>query len=433
MKRIATTILVMLVLASVASGAMTYSASRFVDPTYSVYRNSADKILDPEYLFANEVEGYLEGTGVFPSLSILESTGATYYTKLQGGNQSANLTLTLPTAYAGSNGYVLSSTTGGVLSWIANAGTFAGGAITSDITMTDGEYIRPEGTTAAQTVALQAYDIDNTAWRNVLTADNHATVVPVVLGDSAASLAIASTAFTVSTAGAVSGVTTLAATDNISLANGKSLVSSTTTAQSASIKVYDNDTGPGYVNALSWTNGNAPAVVLGSANGTTVITTSDWGIDATGTATGIASMQFDSGTTIYCTNVVVSNAECKTLYSAPKVLVAAPGTHNFIDVVSVVLFYDYASAAFNTAANNLTVEYKTDASGPTATGTLSQTGFLDQTVDGVAKVLPVAVANQVVAAVENQPVVLYCATADPTTGGGVLRVAISYRVMPTGF
>ena len=431
MKRILACLVLATLLCGVSFGTMTYSASRFIDPTYSVYRNSGDELLDPEYLFADEVEGYIEGTGVFPSLSILESTGATYYTKLQGGNQSANLTLTLPTAYAGTTGYVLSSTDAGVLSWVANAGTFAGGAITSDITFKDGEFMRPEDTTAAQTVAIQAYDIDNTAWRNVITADNHATVVPIVLGDSAASLAIVSTGLNVSTAGAVTGVTTLAASDNISLANGKSLVSSVTTAQSASIKVYDTDTG--YVNALSWTNGSAPAVVLGSASGTAAITTSDWGIDATGVATGIASVQFDSGTAIYCTTVTVSNAQCKTLFSAPKVLVAAPGTHNFIDVVSVVLFYDYATAAFNTAGNNITVEYKADASGPTATSAISQTGFLDQTADGVVKLIPVAVANQVVAAVENQPVVLYCATADPTTGGGVVRVAISYRIMPTGF
>lgn len=432
MKRILAICVILAVGAFVAIGAMTNSASRIITAPYSGFKDSDNATYNPIYLFCNEAETYLEGTGVFPSISILESTGATYYTKLQGGNQSANLTYTLPTAY-GTTGYVLSSTDAGVMSWIANAGTFAGGAITSDIKMTDGEYIWPQALLAAQTVAIQAYDIDNTTMRNVLTADNHATVVPIVLGDSTASLAIASTALTVSTAGAVTGVTTISPTDNIDLANGKSLVSSTTTAQSASIKVYDNDTGPGYVNALSWTNGNAPAVVLGSANGPTTIASSDWGIDATGTQTGMASIQFDSGTTIYCTSVTVSNAEVKTLYSAPKVLVAAPGTHNFIDVVSVVLFYDYASAAFNTAGNNLTVEYKTDASGPTATGTLSQTGFLDQTADGVAKLLPVAVANQVVAAVENQPVVLYCATADPTTGGGVLRVAISYRVMPTGF
>jgi len=115
---------------------MTYSASRFIDPTYSVYRNSGNRLLDPEYLFANEVEGYLEGA--FPSLSILESTGATYYTTLRGGDQSADLTLTLPTAYAATTGYVLSSTDAGVLSWVANAGTFAGGTITSDTTLDDG-------------------------------------------------------------------------------------------------------------------------------------------------------------------------------------------------------------------------------------------------------------------------------------------------------
>ena len=88
---------------------------------------------------------------------------------------------------------------------------------------------------------------------------------------------------------------------------------------------------------------------------------------------------------MYLDTVTVSNAEVKTLYSAPKVLVAAPGAHNVIDVVSVVLFYDYATAGFNTASNNITVMYKATAAGAAATGSVSQAGFLDQTVDGVGE------------------------------------------------
>jgi hypothetical protein len=332
----------------------------------------------------------------------------------------------------GTNGQVLSTNGSGTLSWIANAGTFAGGSITDNIVMANTKYIRSSLTTA-EASAIQVYDLTATAsYTNVLSWTN-GDVPNIILGASTNTVAIASTGLNVSSAGAISGVTTLAMTDSLSLANGKSIKSSVTTGQSASILVYDNDTGPGFVNALSWTNGNAPAIVLGSANGTTTITTSDWGIDATGTVTGVASVAFDSGSKMYMDIVTVSNAEVKTLFSVPKVLVAAPGTHNVVQLVSCTLFYDYATAAFNTAANNLTIEYKADATGATASGTLSQTGFLDQTADMTATIIPVALAASVVTGTENQPLVLYCATADPTTGGGVMRVAISYRIIPSGF
>jgi len=56
--------------------------------------------------------GILEG-GVTP----------TYHTVFQGGNQSANLTYTLPANYPGANGYMLTSTTGGIMSWVAAGGS----------------------------------------------------------------------------------------------------------------------------------------------------------------------------------------------------------------------------------------------------------------------------------------------------------------------
>lgn len=63
------------------------------------------------------------------TLKILEG-GSTpvKYTIFQGGDQSADITYTLPPAVAGGNGYVLSSTTGGVLSWVAQTGGSPGGS-----------------------------------------------------------------------------------------------------------------------------------------------------------------------------------------------------------------------------------------------------------------------------------------------------------------
>ena len=50
-------------------------------------------------------------------LGFLESTGSTYYSYFQGGDQSADITYTLPTAAPTGNGQVLASTTAGIMSW----------------------------------------------------------------------------------------------------------------------------------------------------------------------------------------------------------------------------------------------------------------------------------------------------------------------------
>ncbi|NTV44883.1 MAG: hypothetical protein HGA67_04340, partial [Candidatus Yonathbacteria bacterium] len=57
----------------------------------------------------------------------------TYHTIFQGGDQAGDVTYTLPTGAPGSNGYMLSSTTAGVMSWVApGAASIAiGSAVTS--------------------------------------------------------------------------------------------------------------------------------------------------------------------------------------------------------------------------------------------------------------------------------------------------------------
>lgn len=138
------------------------------------------------------------------------------------------------------------------------------------------------------------------------------------------------------------------------------------------------------------------------------------------------------GSKLYSTTITVSSAEILALFTTPKQLVAAPGAHRVIEFLGATILYDYLTAAYNTAANVMTIKYK-DGSGAAASGTLSQTGSIDQTVDMTAKLIPVAVAASVVAAIENLALVLAIATANPTTGGGSLRVKITYLIHPTGF
>ncbi|MBK9247192.1 MAG: hypothetical protein IPM69_03550 [Ignavibacteria bacterium] len=99
---------------------------------------------------------------------------STYFTAFQAGVQTADITYTLPTAAATSNGQVLSSTTGGVLSWVtASAGNVVGPA-----TATDNAITRYDATTGKliQNSAIIIDDFTTTTQNNVtLRADDGAT------------------------------------------------------------------------------------------------------------------------------------------------------------------------------------------------------------------------------------------------------------------
>jgi len=65
----------------------------------------------------------------------IKGASGTYYTGFKPGTQSADITYTLPTAVASVNGQVLSSTTGGVLSWATNSASISiGSTVTSGTT-----------------------------------------------------------------------------------------------------------------------------------------------------------------------------------------------------------------------------------------------------------------------------------------------------------
>ena len=136
---------------------------------------------------------------------------------------------------------------------------------------------------------------------------------------------------------------------------------------------------------------------------------------------------------IHSATVEVNIAEIKTLYSAPKTLLGAPGAHKFYKFLGATIIYDSNSAAYQVVGHNMTINY-TNGSGAAVSGTLSGTGFLDQTTtDKIAQVIPAAVASTTGSSVDNQILVLSKATADPCgAGDGVLRVNILYQVQNSG-
>mgnify|MGYP001568242319 FL=1 len=167
---------------------------------------------------------------------------------------------------------------------ISTAGAMTGiGAITMDGLLT--------GTLGA-TVTGAAVNLNVTS-NFAVNISTGTTNAQVTIGGGSTPFAIASTALDVSNAGAVSGVTTLSLSDDITMANGKAIKGSTTTAETIKLQAYDNDTGPGYVDAVTITNGNAPGISFGNNVVTVAVNSPDWDIDATGAMTGIGAITAD--------------------------------------------------------------------------------------------------------------------------------------------
>jgi len=119
------------------------------------------------------------------------------------------------------------------------------------------------------------------------------------LGDGTGTVAVSSTSWDISTAGAISGVTSLGMSGDLTLsagdvvlATGNSVKGSTTTAETFALQAYDVD-GAAYLNSILLTNGNTVAVAIGSGTETVAVNSSDWDISTAGAMTGIGAITMD--------------------------------------------------------------------------------------------------------------------------------------------
>ena len=332
MKRM--TLFIVLALALVASGAMTYSASDIVDPAQMPYIGSGNTTYDPLYLLLNEMEGRLEGTGAIGYLTFTPTD-------------------TEPGTTAGMAYFDTSETTVKVYTgaaWVAlgGTGTFTGGTISSDVALNTTVDIL-SSSTIAHTNSIGVRDVDAAGHVDVLRWTNANTPVLVLgnavstlsiaslgglnvttagvvtgvtnltatgimsintsgtaatnigtgsysgaitIGNNSASLAIATSSWDMSSAGALSGISDFTLTGDLLLANGKGVKSTVTTAQSVGVYGYDTD-GSYYVGALVITNSATPATVLGNTDGTTAISSSDWTISTAGNAANLGTIGAD--------------------------------------------------------------------------------------------------------------------------------------------
>ena len=116
----------------------------------------------------------------------------------------------------------------------------------------------------------------------------------LVVGAPAATVEVKSATWDISAAGAISGVTSLSLSDDISLANGKAVKSSTTTAETMKLQGYDvNNTT--YRDALTITNGDVIAIAVGTGNETVSIASTTWDVSAAGAFSGVTGLAFAAG------------------------------------------------------------------------------------------------------------------------------------------
>jgi hypothetical protein len=183
-----------------------------------------------------------------------------------------------------------------------------------------------------------------------------------------------------------------------------------------------------------------------SKGGGTVIVDNSW-VTQGGTSAMIAAATLPAGGIVQILDnrggagsvsqtltVAVPNASVLTLQSVGVPLISAPGAGNLIVVDHLVVEQVALTAAFAGTPGVITAAYGTQASQVAATGSIAATvltggsGTTNQI--GFAEGIAPAVGNSSVYL--NSAVGLYCATNNPTTGGGSLIVKITFHTL-TGF
>lgn len=157
-------------------------------------------------------------------------------------------------------------------------------------------------------------------------------------------------------------------------------------------------------------------------NGTTV----GFGTIATAgiAANAVTSAQLDVSTIQYV-SVNISSAQILALFTTPVQVIASQGATNSIEYLGGEFIYKHVATDYTiNGSTNLALQL-TNASGATESTTLATTGFIDQATNQLRIVKQVATNYTPVA---NAPLMLTCATANPTVGDGTLTLKLAYRV-----
>lgn len=161
---------------------------------------------------------------------------------------------------------------------------------------------------------------------NINTGTSNGTVT---IGGGTNSVAVNSSTWDISTAGAFTGVASLATSGDVTFATTKGIASSTTTGETVVVKGYDVDNTT-YRNALTVTNGDTIAVAAGTGNETVAIDTTTWDVSTTGAFTGVADITGTAGEAMTITLASDGAADDLTLSvtgaNDASVILASAGT-----------------------------------------------------------------------------------------------------------
>jgi hypothetical protein len=121
--------------------------------------------------------------------------------------------------------------------------------------------------------------------------------------------------------------------------------------------------------------------------------------------------------------VELTTAQVKALFATPATLVAAPGAGKVLDLLSAVLFLDYAAATYDTQGV-LTIQ--TGTTGTAQSDAIAAAAFLFKAADQYTGVQVLSAERTIDA---NESLVLSCGTANPATGDSPVTVKVSYRIL----
>lgn len=135
---------------------------------------------------------------------------------------------------------------------------------------------------------------------------------------------------------------------------------------------------------------------------------------------------------VWGTVITLSTAQVNALQATPITIVAAQGANTWIELVTAIITYDYAIAAFTVAAGeDLVIEY---GDGTDVTASIETTGFLDQTDDEIRYYPFVLAAGADPEATINQVLrIKNTGAGEIADGGGEVDIRVVYRVYTTGF
>jgi hypothetical protein len=125
--------------------------------------------------------------------------------------------------------------------------------------------------------------------------------------------------------------------------------------------------------------------------------------------------------------VDVSSAQILNSNSVPVALVAAPGANKFIRVIDIAIRYTFVSAAYATNTNLLFMYSALVAAAVDAqpSSVLTQTNNRIFMTGGISPTgTPQGYIN-----LDNQGIVLYTQTGNPTAGSGTIKVFITYKIL----